>query len=187
MRQIATRFGVRPYRCFLVWTKWSGAERGEGDETVYARFEILPTPRLAELTGVGYRPWSSGTFPEGTIRLDRISTLFTQDNLKGLVIPAQLPLDYCCCPGTRDGRPIAGTLARPVTSPQTDFFWEITEDGRGDGDPERQRYRVSGRLFRDAGNVQWVALLEAASDPLTREGASAIALLNAAPFDADDR
>ncbi len=185
IRQLSTRFGVRPYRVFLVWTRWSGSERGAGEESVFARFELLPTPRVMELTGVGYRPWSAGTFPEGTVRVDRVSTLFTADNLKGLVIPRQLPLDYCCCPSTPDGTPVAGTLDRPMVAPQVDFFWEIHEDGRGDEEPERLRFRLFSRVTRDAGNAQWVAMLESASDPLDRQGKPKIDQLPGR-FDADD-
>ena len=52
LRQIATNLGVRPYRVFLVRTRWSGEERGEGQEVVYDEREILPTPRVKQVSNL---------------------------------------------------------------------------------------------------------------------------------------
>ena len=50
------------------------------------------------------------------------------------------------------------------------FFWEIVEDGRGDPQPLRARYRVNGVPFRAGGQVQWMVVLERASQDLDRSG-----------------
>lgn len=164
LRQISTRFGLRPYRVFLTWTHAQGALAGRGDESLIARVEILPTPRVTDMSALARRPWSVGQLPEGTVRVDRVSVLFTADNLSGLVIPSDPPRRV------PDGRRVGGTELVPSTDPQTDFFYEVVEDGRGDDPPRRDRFRLYGQPYRDAGAVSWVVLLEAASDPTDRAG-----------------
>lgn len=184
LRQIGTRFGIRPTRVFLTWTQWSGAERGAGDETILLRVEILPTPRTTDSAALTRRPWSSGQFPEGSIRIDRISVLLTQDNLAGRVMPMNLPQSYYAHRSSQ-GEPVGGTRFDPKSNPQRDFFYELVEDGRGDDPADRQRFRVLGRPWRDAGNVQWSVMLEEASETTDRAGQSRVGE-DDAPFDADD-
>lgn len=169
IRQIATGIGVRPYRCFLTWTKYTGEERGEGKERLMARLEILPTPRVSDLTAVNYRQWSIGAVPEGSIRLDRVScAAYTEDALRGLELPY----------APRDAQPPApgGQWAThgPDFSVQfaddVDFFYEVVEDGRGDPLPVRRRFKLLGGPFRQAGNVEWVILLQRADKDETRRG-----------------
>lgn len=164
LRQISTRFGLRPYRVFLVWTRAEGHRTGDGDESVMSRVELLPTPRMTDLTVLSRRPWSGGQLPEGTVRIDRISVLFTADNLSGLVIPETPPRRVPL------GQRIGGTALVPNADPQIDFFYEVVEDGRGDDPSRRARFRLYSEPYRDAGGVSWVVLLEAASDPLDRAG-----------------
>jgi hypothetical protein len=166
IRQLETRFGLRPYRVFLVWTRSQGRDRGDGDTTVVARVEVLPTPRVTDLSAQARRPWSGGMLPEGTVRVDRITTRLTADHLSGLIIPAELGQGRGRLPGALVG----GTELVPAESPQVDFFWEVVEDGRGDDPARRARFRLFAEPFRDAGSVQWVVLLESASDPTDRAG-----------------
>lgn len=166
VRQLATRFGIRPLRVFLVWTKSQGAVAGRGDEEIIARVELLPTPRVSNITSIARRPWSGGQLPEGTTLVDRISSSFTADNLSGLAIPSE-PVR----PRVMNQR-VGGTALVPNTDPQVDFFYEIVEDGRGDDPSRRLRYRLYAEPARDAGMVQWSVLLESASDPLDRAGKS---------------
>lgn len=164
LRQLSTRFGLRPYRVFLTWTRAQGAAVGRGDEAVVARVEILPTPRVTDMTALARRPWSVGQLPEGTVRVDRVSVLFTADNLSGLVIPSDPPRRI------PTGQLVGGTALVPKTDPQIDFFYEVVEDGRGDDPSRRERFRLFGQPYRDAGGISWVVLLEAASDPTDRAG-----------------
>ena len=183
LRQLNTKFGLRPDRVFLVWTQWSGAERGEGTETVKARIEITPTPRVSDVSGISRRPYSLGVFPEGTVRVDQISSaVFTDDILRGLDIPT--PVDRPCGSSTACGpvypwqtTPVRASGVPPVertTDPRVDFWYEIVEDGRG-GDPEqRHRYRLLGSPNRNPGRFQWALNLERASESLDRTGHSQI-------------
>ena len=135
LRQLNTRMGLRSLRVFLVWSKWGGATRGEGTETVTNRVELLPTPKVTDMASLSRRPYLAGVFSEGTVRVDEISSnAYTLDVLKGLVIPTV----------NGQGIPVNGQGVERTTDPTTDFFYEIVEDGRGDSTPERMRFRLFG-------------------------------------------
>src|SRR5216684_4379078 len=90
LRQLSTNFGLASYRVFLTWTKWTGEERGEGNEGVFKRIEILPTPRVTNLDSVSFSPYHGGLLPIGSIRVDQISSIaFTYDTLTGLIVPQE--------------------------------------------------------------------------------------------------
>jgi hypothetical protein len=151
VRQIATRLGIRPYRVMLVWTRFDGAERGEGDEVEARRIEILPTPKVEDLSAVTLNPLAAGVLPMGTIRVSEVSATMTSDLLNGRWVPRQheehLPEPYA-------------------------FYYEVVEDGRGDSPAARQRYRLAAQPFLKADDVQWVLLLERVSEDAHRDGTS---------------
>lgn len=150
LRQFNTKFGLRGKRVFLVWTKTTGAERGEGSESIVSRVELLPTPRVADLSAVALNPYSAGRVPVGSVRLTEVSTSrYTNDQLSGRQVPG------------------VGALEEPF-----DFFYEIVEDGRGDTLPVRQRYRLAAEPDRREGRLDWSILLERASEDMQRTGAS---------------
>lgn len=140
LRQFSTKFGLRPYRVFLVWTTFDGEERGEGREREITRIEILPTPKVADLTSLQQGPYSAGVLTTGTVRLERISAGFTQAQLSGLEVPG------------------AGQVTDMPK--QVDFWYELREDGRGGDRPVALRFRLSSQPFRMAGSVSWCVSLE---------------------------
>lgn len=145
LRQLNTRFGIRPYRVFLVWTLASGEERGEGEERVTLRHEILPTPKLDDMSAVARSPYAAGTLPVGSVRVSEITQTLTADMLTGKLMP--------------DGRKVDD-------SGPMNFWWEVVEDGRGDDPAERWRFRMAAEPYRQPGRVQWSVLLERQSaDP----------------------
>lgn len=146
LRQLSTKFGLRPYRMFLVHTKWDGAERGEGFEHLTSRAELLPTPQIINMDNVSFSFFHAGTLPVGSIRVDQISGTFTEDTLRGKL-------------GHQD-----------EVDPTTDFFYEVVEDGRGDPNPLPSRYRLLSMPFRRAGKLDWTILLERVSQERDREG-----------------
>lgn len=155
IRQLNTKLGIRPNRVFLVWTQFSGVDRGEGAERELARVELLPTPKVQDLTSIALNPYSAGKLPVGSVRIDEISAgAYTADQLKGLKIP-----------GLKD---------EYILPPNVSFFIEMYEDGRGDPEPVRMRYRVMAGPFRNAGNVCWTMILDRASEDESREGHSNI-------------
>lgn len=148
--QLATRFGIRPYRCYLLWTRWTGRERGEGKEEEIARVELLPTPKV-DVSGISYEGTSVGRVPTGSITLREITVNYTADQLQGYVIPDK---------------------SEDVIPEPFDFHYEIVEDDRGDSKPKRSKYRISRQPFRDAENVMWVVGLERVSEDNGRDGKS---------------
>lgn len=168
LRQLNTRFGVRSRRVFLVHTAWDGETHSEGNERVISRVELLPTPRVADASTINQRPWSGGTLPEGTIRVDEISAQqCTPDVLTGVRLAHRDGHAFGCACGQ-------GCAPEPRLPPNVSFFYEIVEDGRGDELPYRERYRLFGRPWRREGGFQFSLLLEAASEPLDRLGESTV-------------
>lgn len=162
LRQLNTRFGLRSRRVFLVHTRWNGEQRGEGDERVISRVELLPTPRVSDATAINLRPWSGGTMPEGSIRIDQISAAqCTLDVLAGVVLASPQGHHFGCA---------CGCLPDPRIPDQVSFFYEIVEDGRGDDPAARERYRVLGQPWRNEGGFQFAVLVEPVSDPMDRLG-----------------
>lgn len=152
LRQLHTKFGARSRRLFLVWVKWTGDERGEGTEQVVRELEVLPTPKVSELTAISRNPFSAGMLPVGSLRIDEISASFSEETLRGRMVPGQ----------------------GPVPEPY-DFFFETREDGRGgEGEPLRQRYRLLAGPARKETNISWSIVLERASGERKRDGSSSI-------------
>lgn len=172
LRQLNTKFGLRPNRVFLVWSEWTGLERGEGREAIITRVELLPTPQVSDLTALNRRPFSLGVFPEGSLRVDQISVaVYTRDMLNGLAIPT-VDQRGCIC-GCRPARPYRadGVEQRGderTADPQVDFWWEVVEDGRGDDPPAHLRFRVLGEVERKA--FGWAVNLEASDEETDRNG-----------------
>lgn len=148
-RSIATRLGARPFRVFLVWTISSGDKRGDGDEKILERHEIQPRPRC-DFASLTRNPTLVGVYAAGSVRVDEITPAYTLDELQGVKLP--------------NGRPV------PVDRGRVSFFYEVTEDGRGDDPPSRGRFRLNNVPAREAENVQWVIILEPVSDAMRRDG-----------------
>jgi len=162
LRQFNTNFGARSKRVFLVWESWGGGERGVGTPRILARVELLPTPKVSDLSAVQRRSWLEGALSDGSGRVDEISVhRYTEDMLRGLTIPGE--------PGTA-GTPVNAHGAERDTSPRIDFFYEIVEDGRGDNPAARQRFQINGYPFRKETSVQFGVYLVRESEDLTRRG-----------------
>ena len=136
-RQVGTKIGLRSRRVFLVWTQWSGPEIGTGDEVELARMELLPTPRVVGIDAVAFQSMSAGVLPEGSIKVDCVSVRYTEDQLRGHILP---PSPGCVTP-----------LEWNPPPPNGSFFYEVVEDGRGDAEPVRQKYRLSSQAWRREG------------------------------------
>ena len=152
LMQFATKFGLRSKRVFLVWTKFSGRERGEGNERVIARVELLPTPKVLDMSMLTYNPFSAGVLPVGAQRVDKVAVTYTMDQLMGKAVP-----------GYKKGEEIPEPY---------DFYYEIQEDGRGDDPSMIQRFRIMGVPDRREGDCSWSLLLERTSEDPYRNGQS---------------
>ncbi len=140
LRQLATNLGLRSRRVFLVWTTFDGGQRGEGDEQLIAKIELLPTPKVSELVGQQFLGYAGGVLPTGSLRIEKVSAGFTEAQLMGREIP---------------GVPGLTTIPQPY-----DFFYEMIEDGRDLLRPIPMRYRMFGSPYRKEGSVSWTLLLE---------------------------
>ena len=157
VRQLNTRFGVRPYRVFLVWTYWEGSETGEGYEVLKQRVEILPTPKAKE--NMRYAPWHAGILQEGSFTIDEVSVVnYTEDYLRGFD-PKLIP-----------GLDMMGP--NPSIPEPWDFFYEVVQDGRGGREPERPRFRMDGCPYLKADSAEWQFTLERTSRQRTRKDRS---------------
>lgn len=158
LRQLHTKFGARSRRVFLCWYRWTGEEKGEGSCVLAKEFELLPTPKVADLTAVLRNPYSGGQLPNGTVRVDEVSAAIAEDTLCGRLVPG------------------LGPLVEPW-----EFFYEIVEDGRSGVPGLRNRYRLAAAPSRRETSVCWAILLERASQDRTRAGelpADPVALLD---------
>lgn len=137
---IAVRLGLRPYRVFLVRSRWSGEERGEGKESLASSTELLPAPRVEAVTSLQNTPFAGGVLERGIVRVDRISTTYSQGDLDGGVV-----------------------------GESEQFWWEVVEDGRSGELEARRRFRfLVAQLEPDA--AQWVAYLERMDEDRDRAG-----------------
>jgi len=152
---IATRMGVNPYRVFLVHTAWAvNGERGEGTERELSRVELLPVPNVTSLDSIALSPGGAGLIQMGSLRISLISsTRYTHDQLIGKLLAAG-----------------STSIAPGEQLPQNvNFFWEVTEDGRGDLDPVRRRFRVSSTPVLKTDSAQWQVMLEKQDGDRPRE------------------
>jgi len=144
LRQIASDFGARPYRVFLVRTLWKGGKRGRGPEQVISETEILPTPKVETMMSVQLQMLDVGVDEQGGMTVSEISPRYTENQLLGR---------------NEDGTEIADNET---------FSWEISMH-RGDSDDQkRRRYNVKGVPSYEPTGLQWkVSLVRSGSDRQT--------------------
>lgn len=151
IRNLATKFGVRPYRVFIVHIAWTGQRIGQGQPQEISRREILPTPRVREMTSTTEVISTFGRLEEGAISIDQISASFAEDDLLGktpdMVDPAM---------------PRGGLHNR-------EFFWEVQENRGVYPAPIPRRYAVSGVPTLSRGGVSWRVSLTKVSVDRSRQ------------------
>ena len=152
IRDLNTRFGVRPYIVRIVSTRWSSGYRDLGTEEVVSSIHILPTPKvdLDALNAMDNRTILVGSEEFGQVRLTEISSAFTEDQLMGrgghgeqiesdinFYYEFEFPNADGSFPGVKRRFEVAGT---PVYKPEH-FAWEVElvragENRTRDGTPE---------------------------------------------------
>lgn len=140
LRDLATRFGQRPYNVWRVRTRFSGGARGFGEEAILGEPErILPTPLVLDL--VSLKPIVSpvGVDEVGGCMLTEISGCYTEEQLRGI--------------DNLDGTPIPADQG---------FYYDI-EFLRADGiQGERRRFNVTSVPAYIADDFGWQLRLERA-------------------------
>jgi hypothetical protein len=125
-RALAGRLGFRPHRVFLVHGRWTGDRRGEGQLLVTSRREILPAPRVRDVSTLKHVVRAMGRVEEGDVFVDEISVTYAEADLVG---------------ETDDLRDPAVPRSSRDTS---DFWWEVQERRPGCPTPTIRTFVPSG-------------------------------------------
>lgn len=187
------QFGLKAYDVFMVWTRWNGAERGEGNETLMMQVELLPTPVVEDLTSLSLQGFSAGTLPVGSVRISQVSASIRADTLSGFLLPSieYLGMAEGCGKPARmmgEGTPtrLAGLTAieaarlnagldskgrKYSVDPRVEFFYEIVERAPN---AQRQKFRLLSVPFKRKGSFDWTLVLERVSEDRSRRGQSTI-------------
>jgi len=147
VRNLFTKFGLRPYKIRIVRVKWSGGRRGRGVPHIARQEDLLPTPLVDDLNALTEVLEPIGMDETGTIVVSEISGRFTDDQLRYLDDDGEQP------------------------GPDEEIFYEIEypqPDGSG-GDVMR-RFTLRGAPHYDANRFQWSVRLERAQEDRTRQG-----------------
>ena len=146
LRDLMTKFGLRPYKVRIMRVKWSGGQRGIGVPTVASELHILPTPLISDLTSLQEIVHPVGLDESGPIQLSEVSGTFTEDDLMG--------------------RSIIGA----AVAADDEVFYEI-EFPRPDGTPStRRRFYMLSPPHYHAGRLQWIIRLERSHEERDRAG-----------------
>ena len=147
LRDLNTKFGVRPYIVRQVFTRWSGGLRGRGVEEVVLESAVLPTPKVASLDALDSTLISIGNTEYGSLEVSQISGRYTEDYILGRnAFGDQTPAD-------------------------AQFYYEIEfpdENGRFPG--IKRRFTVSGTPSYNPGGFQWTVQLTRAAQDRSRNG-----------------
>lgn len=151
LRDLLTKFGMRPYTIKIIRVKWTGGERGVGMALVVpnTEFHLLPVPKMVDLEGVTEIVTAVGLDEVGSILVTQISPRYTEEQLRGW---------------DQYGNP-------PGVDEET--FYEI-EFIRTDNLPsEKRRFflRTAPQFF--AGKLQWQLRLERSHQDRDRDGTPA--------------
>jgi len=138
VRDIAVRFGLRPYEVHIIRTRWTGGERGVGMEVVIWDEAVLPTPLITSLDGVQRIVNIVGLDEIGTVSLQQVSGRYAEGFLSGT---------------DSEGNP---------QDSDTQFYYEIqfpTPGTISDGAPRRRFFPASAPSY-DASRFQWSISLQ---------------------------
>lgn len=146
LRDLMTKFGLRPYKVRIMRVKWSGGQRGVGAPTIVSEIHILPTPLISDLTSLQEIVHPTGLCEHGSIQLSEVSGTFTDDDLMGR---------------DKDGAPPGA---------DDEVFYEI-EFPRPDGlASTRRRFYMTSPPHYHAGRLQWIIRLEKSHEDRDRDG-----------------
>lgn len=141
LRQIAADLGARPYRVFLVTTRWSGGKRGRGVETVVSETEILPTPKVDSMSAIQLQMLDVGVDDQGSLSISEISPRYNENQLLGR---------------NQDGSEIPEDMT---------FSYEVSLSRNDRDDKKRRRFQIKGVPSYEATQLQWkVQLVRSGSD-----------------------
>lgn len=133
IRGLNTDLGLRPYRVFLVKSRFSGTNRGRGAEQIVSELEILPAPKVEPFTGLSLIMMTVGTDETGDVRLSEVSMKYDENQLLG-----------------------RGPRGEALGANET-FYWELQNIAKGES--WRRKFIVKGIPTLDPGKMMWSLVL----------------------------
>lgn len=133
LRDLHAQFGLRPYRVRIIVTEWTGGERGLGEEVVVRSTELLPVPKVSDVSALAKELSSIGLEEAGSLMVSEISGRFGE--------------------GVLTGHDAAGNPPEQ----QQSFQWEVlflTPGEAGDFGVRRRFFPSSAPTY-DAAGFQW--------------------------------
>jgi hypothetical protein len=145
LRDLNTKFGVR--RCIVrqVRTKWSGGRRWSGEEAIVSEVELLPNPKVVDLSTLREVVSSTALTEAGSVVVDELSGTFTEDFLRGIDERGAIPEDES-------------------------FYYEIEFKSATTGPGVKRRFTLASNPSYVADDVRWVITLNAAQGGRQRDG-----------------
>jgi hypothetical protein len=140
LRNLRSKFGLRPYTVSLVRVRWSGGYRGNGVDEVVSTLQILPTPTVSGVSTMGTVVEATGTAEEGTVYVSDISGRFTEDQLS------------------------------PALAQDEDMFWEVVLVQGNAPRPIRRRFTANATPSFDAEQLAWSVSLSRVQFDRSRDG-----------------
>ncbi len=145
LRDLLTKFGLRTYRVSIIRVQWSGGRRGVGAPVVIASEDILPTPKISDLTALTEFVQPVGQDEIGGIEVSKISGRYTEDQLRGL-----------------------GAGGEEIPADQ-EVFWEVAYPDPASSTFIARRFQVRSAPTFSPGSFQWTVRLERSHEDRNRD------------------
>ena len=136
-RQMLSNFGMRPYRVFLVHVLWPSGRRGMGNQVVISNRELLPAPKVVDMSATTEILHAFGRDEEGGLSIEQISAKYSEDDLLGV---------------TPD---LAELVPSGTDTANVDFFYEVQEARPTSPQPASRRYVPSSVPMLSRGSLSW--------------------------------
>lgn len=190
IRQLLTDFGLRQYRVFVITLAWSGSKYGIGTSYIKYVREILPTPKVSDLSFIQRQASTGGIHEEGKIIVSEISIndwtedeLLGTDPITGLTKPNEkriwLVTEAAALNNDAMASLVSDSIQAPVINglpdPLAAVDIQATDGGIGSNRnfntlPKNRAFVQFGDAFLDAMRFQWMIQLEKIEPDFARQG-----------------
>lgn len=146
-RDMYTRAGLRPYTVTIVRARYAGMRaRGDGPAEIIGEWQLLPTPKIGDLSAIGEVLDADQLREMGQVLLTQVSLAYSEDMLLG-----------------------RGETGAPIPPSET-VFYEIRHVDKLGRVTSRSRFVTSSKPYADTGQGQWVITLARAPWDRDRAG-----------------